>query len=144
MIPMQRHKDKRRRGVILTLQGFQKIQTAKSKAEFFENCGNRYTLEDIVHLLARSHDTQLPVFRSVFALLTSCTKPSPMEVWGCREGFNAQMLAGISAEDCLFADLGLDPGKNGCQSFEATDFLIRRRQFEPTSCQTSAQNLNKY
>ena len=50
-----------------------------------------------------------------------------------REGFRAQMLAGISAEDCLFADLGLDPGKNGCQSFEATDFLIRRRQFDPTS-----------
>lgn len=48
-----------------------------------------------------------------------------------REGFNAQMLPGISAEDCLFADLGLDPGKNGCQSFEATDFLIRRRKFDP-------------
>ena len=49
------------------------------------------------------------------------------------EGFRAQMLAGISAEDCLFADLGVDPGKNGCQSFEATDFLIRRRKFDPTS-----------
>ncbi len=50
-----------------------------------------------------------------------------------REGFKAQMLPGISAEDCLFADLGLDPGRNGCQSFEATDFLIRRRKFDPTS-----------
>lgn len=50
-----------------------------------------------------------------------------------REGFRAQMLPGISAEDCLFADLGVDPGKNGCQSFEATDFLIRRRKFDPTS-----------
>jgi uncharacterized protein YabN with tetrapyrrole methylase and pyrophosphatase domain len=50
-----------------------------------------------------------------------------------REGFRAQMLPGISAEDCLFADLGLDPAKNGCQSFEATDFLIRRRKFDPTS-----------
>lgn len=50
-----------------------------------------------------------------------------------REGFRAQMLPGISAEDCLFADLGFDPGKNGCQSFEATDFLIRRRKFDPTS-----------
>lgn len=50
-----------------------------------------------------------------------------------REGFRAQMLPGISAEDCLFADLGLDPGKNGCQSFEATDFLIRRRKFDPSS-----------
>jgi uncharacterized protein YabN with tetrapyrrole methylase and pyrophosphatase domain len=50
-----------------------------------------------------------------------------------REGFRAQMLPGVSAEDCLFADLGLDPGKNGCQSFEATDFLIRRRRFDPHS-----------
>ncbi|MBI1923678.1 hypothetical protein HYR99_05455 [Candidatus Poribacteria bacterium] len=50
-----------------------------------------------------------------------------------RAGFSAQMLPGISAEDCMFADLGLDPGRNGCQSFEATDFLIRRRQFDSTS-----------
>ncbi|MBW4613864.1 MAG: hypothetical protein KME21_11405 [Desmonostoc vinosum HA7617-LM4] len=50
-----------------------------------------------------------------------------------QEGFRARMLPGISAEDCLFADLGLDPGKNGCQSFEATDFLIRQRKFDPTS-----------
>ena len=50
-----------------------------------------------------------------------------------REGFRAEMLPGISAEDCLFADLGVDPGRNGCQSFEATDFLIRRRKFDPTS-----------
>lgn len=50
-----------------------------------------------------------------------------------QEGFRAQMLPGISAEDCLFADLGLDPSRNGCQSFEATDFLIRQRKFDPTS-----------
>ncbi|MFB2970726.1 SAM-dependent methyltransferase [Aerosakkonema sp. BLCC-F183] len=50
-----------------------------------------------------------------------------------QEGFRAQMLPGISAEDCLFADIGLDPGVNGCQSFEATDFLIRRRKFDRTS-----------
>jgi hypothetical protein len=43
------------------------------------------------------------------------------------------MLPGVSAEDCLFADLGLDPGEVGCQSFEATDFLLRRRRFDPTS-----------
>lgn len=42
------------------------------------------------------------------------------------EGFEAQMLPGVSAEDCLFADLGIDPGTSGCQSYEATDFLWRR------------------
>jgi uncharacterized protein YabN with tetrapyrrole methylase and pyrophosphatase domain len=50
-----------------------------------------------------------------------------------RDGFPARMLPGISAEDCLFADLGVDPGVNGCQSFEATDFLACRRRFDPSS-----------
>ena len=49
------------------------------------------------------------------------------------EGFEAEMLPGISAEDCLVAELGFDPGAGGCQSFEATDFLIRGRIFDPTS-----------
>lgn len=49
------------------------------------------------------------------------------------EGFEAEMLPGISAEDCLVAELGFDPGQGGCQSFEATDFLIRHRLFDPTS-----------
>lgn len=49
------------------------------------------------------------------------------------EGYQARMLPGVSAEDCLFADLGLDPSMSGCQSFEATDFLIHNRSFDPTS-----------
>lgn len=49
------------------------------------------------------------------------------------EGFDALILPGISAEDCLFADLGIDPGACGCQSFEATDFLINRRKFDTSS-----------
>jgi uncharacterized protein YabN with tetrapyrrole methylase and pyrophosphatase domain len=49
------------------------------------------------------------------------------------EGFDAHMLPGISAEDCLFADLGVDPYTHGCQSFEATNFLLRRRKFDTSS-----------
>jgi uncharacterized protein YabN with tetrapyrrole methylase and pyrophosphatase domain len=43
------------------------------------------------------------------------------------EGLQARMLPGVSAEDCLFADLGVDPGAHGCQSHEATTFLVERR-----------------
>lgn len=49
------------------------------------------------------------------------------------EGFKARMLPGISAEDCLFADLNIDPAMAGCQSYEATDFLVNGRIFDPSS-----------
>ena len=49
------------------------------------------------------------------------------------EGYEARMLPGVSSEDCLFADLGVDPGIYGCQSYEATDFLANGRKIDPTS-----------
>lgn len=51
-----------------------------------------------------------------------------------QERYAAHMLPGVSAEDCLFADLGIDPAVNGCQSYEATDFLLHDRVVD-----TSAQ-----
>jgi hypothetical protein len=48
-------------------------------------------------------------------------------------GFSARMLPGISAEDCLFADLGIDPATHGCQSYEATDFLMNSRRVDPSA-----------
>jgi hypothetical protein len=44
------------------------------------------------------------------------------------EGFTARMLPGVSALDCLVADLGLDPAASGLQSYDATDFLVHRRK----------------
>lgn len=49
------------------------------------------------------------------------------------EGYEARMLPGISAEDCLFADLGVDPSTSGWQAYEATDFVIHNRQLDPSS-----------
>jgi uncharacterized protein YabN with tetrapyrrole methylase and pyrophosphatase domain len=49
------------------------------------------------------------------------------------EGHEARMYPAISVMDCLFADLGIDPSTSGCQVFEATDFLIRPRQFDTTA-----------
>jgi Tetrapyrrole (Corrin/Porphyrin) Methylases len=46
------------------------------------------------------------------------------------EGFDAVMLPAVSAEDLMYADLGIDPAANGCQSYEATDFLIRPRNID--------------
>jgi uncharacterized protein YabN with tetrapyrrole methylase and pyrophosphatase domain len=49
------------------------------------------------------------------------------------EGFKARMLPGVSAEDCLFADLGVDPARFGCQSYEATEFLVHGRAVDTTA-----------
>lgn len=46
------------------------------------------------------------------------------------EGFDARMEPGISAEACLYADLGVDPGRRGVQSLEATAFLCQERQLD--------------
>jgi precorrin-2 methylase len=50
-----------------------------------------------------------------------------------KEGFQARMLPGISAEDCLFADLGVDPARTGCQSIEASHFLLYEKTIDATS-----------
>ncbi|GGQ13839.1 SAM-dependent methyltransferase [Shewanella litoralis] len=47
-------------------------------------------------------------------------------------GFSAKMLAGVSAEACLWADLGIDPGGSGHQSYEATQFMLY--QHVPNRC----------
>ncbi|MDH5630199.1 MAG: SAM-dependent methyltransferase [Gammaproteobacteria bacterium] len=44
------------------------------------------------------------------------------------EGHEAKMLPAISAEDCLVADLGMDPGTLGCQNYEATQLLFYQHQ----------------
>ncbi len=49
-----------------------------------------------------------------------------------REGFEARMMPGVSAEDCLIADLGFDPGQWGLHSYEATEFLLHRRVADPS------------
>lgn len=49
------------------------------------------------------------------------------------EGFSAEMLPGISSEDCLVADLGIDPARTGMQSMETTQFMICERKIDPTS-----------
>ena len=49
------------------------------------------------------------------------------------EGYEARMLPGISAEDCLFADLGIDPAGGGCQSFWSTDLLLNAHAIDPTA-----------
>ena len=47
------------------------------------------------------------------------------------EGYSAHMEPGVSAEDCLYADLGFDPGRVGCQHYEASQFMFYRSYIRP-------------
>jgi Tetrapyrrole (Corrin/Porphyrin) Methylases len=49
------------------------------------------------------------------------------------EGYPARMLPAVSALDCLFSDVGIDPSVVGCFTYEATDLLLRRRPLEVES-----------
>ena len=55
-------KQRRRRGVILTEKGLEKLQDAKIEAEFTENHGNRYTLEALSERTGLGVDTLMKVF----------------------------------------------------------------------------------
>lgn len=50
-----------------------------------------------------------------------------------QEGYAAAMEPGISAEDCLYADLGIDPGEVGCQHYEASQFMFFHRRIDPSA-----------
>jgi hypothetical protein len=49
------------------------------------------------------------------------------------EGYATAMEPGISAEDCLYADLGIDPGKFGCQHFETSQLMLYQRRIDPSA-----------
>jgi precorrin-6B methylase 1 len=49
------------------------------------------------------------------------------------EGYKAAILPAISALDCLYADVGVDPSSKGSQTVEATDLLLRKRRLHTDS-----------
>jgi len=49
------------------------------------------------------------------------------------EGYPAHMEPGISAEDCLYADMGIDPGRVGSQHFEASQVLFYERVIDSSA-----------
>jgi WD40 repeat protein/transcriptional regulator with XRE-family HTH domain len=55
LMPLQ--KTKRYRGVILTTQGWDRFQAAKTQAEFHENAGDRFTLEELSERIGLSLNT---------------------------------------------------------------------------------------
>ena len=48
-----------------------------------------------------------------------------------QKGYQAHLEAGVSALDCLVADLSLDPGEYGCLALETTQFLFYQHVINP-------------
>jgi uncharacterized protein YabN with tetrapyrrole methylase and pyrophosphatase domain len=110
-------------------------QGAESMASYYEEGQPRIEaynrmIERILHSV-RTGETTVGAFYGhpgVFAY------PSHESIRRARaEGYSAKMLPGISAEDCLYADLGVDPAVGGCQSYEATDFMLNGPIVDPSS-----------
>jgi uncharacterized protein YabN with tetrapyrrole methylase and pyrophosphatase domain len=58
-------------------------------------------------------------------------RPAHLAITKARsEGLRARMLPGVSSLDCLFADLGIDPGDHGLSFHEASLFLDQRRKID--------------
>lgn len=92
------------------------------------------TYEEMIGLVLTSVFEGLKVCLAAYGHPGVFAYPTHQSIQRAREkGYQAAMLPGISAEDCLFADLGLDPALHGCQSFDASDFLVSERIWDPYS-----------
>ncbi|QLE58440.1 NB-ARC domain-containing protein [Nostoc sp. TCL26-01] len=80
---MELHKQRRKRGVILSLSGFKKVQEARYQLEILENDGTKFTIEEL------SYRTQLAPF-------------TVSKVLARAEGVDKQTL------ECFFRALSLD------------------------------------
>jgi Tetrapyrrole (Corrin/Porphyrin) Methylases len=108
---------------------------ARSLADFYaEGKPRQKTYEEIVELLVSTVVAGTDVTAAFYGHPGVLVEASHVAIGRLRrKGYLARMLPGISAEDCLFADLGVNPGDHGLQSYEATDFLMYRRRFDPAS-----------
>lgn len=108
---------------------------AEDLAVYYDESANRLATYDrmaarlVAH--ARAGRTVVGAFYGHPGIFTD---PSHQAVAIARsEGIEARMLPGISSEDCLFADVGVDPGLGASESYEATEMLVRGRRPDVTS-----------
>jgi uncharacterized protein YabN with tetrapyrrole methylase and pyrophosphatase domain len=108
---------------------------AQSLNRFYSDGKDRaVTYEEIIQTVLEAVDGGLRVCFATYGHPGVFAYPTHEAIRRARtRGHFAEMLPAISADACLFADLGVDPSSSGCQSFEATDFLIYRRRFDPRS-----------
>jgi uncharacterized protein YabN with tetrapyrrole methylase and pyrophosphatase domain len=99
-----------------------------------ENVSRRETYEAMTEAILDSVRAGKRVCAAFYGHPGVFVTPSHRAIERARaEGFEARMLPGVSAEDCLYADLGVDPGRLGRQSYEATDFIVNARRIDTSA-----------
>jgi Tetrapyrrole (Corrin/Porphyrin) Methylases len=89
----------------------------------------RAIVEEIMAWVERGFDVCVAFYGHPGVLVD----PSHEALRRAREaGFAVRMIPGVSAEDCLVADVGFDPGDRGLHSYEATEFLLYGRIADPS------------
>ena len=94
-MPQRSHSAKRRRGVILSSQGWQRLQTAEHLSSIRHNQGKPYTLEQITEITAISKNTLTKVHR----------RQNPVD-WQTLQDYFASFGLTINSDDIL------DPNNN--------------------------------
>ncbi len=86
------------------------------------------------HMAARTIDAALDHAPVAFAMqghpIVGACAPALIRDAAGLLGLSVRVLPGISALDCVFAELLLDPCLHGLQMYEATDLLLRRRPLQ--------------
>jgi DNA-binding HxlR family transcriptional regulator len=112
---MNSQKPRRRRGVILTPQGLNKLQAAKSEAESCENDGNRYTLEALSEHTGLDPDTLMKVFACEVGVdkrtLNSCFRAFNLVLEPSDYKLPAFHLKAVEEEGGVFAKVLKDWGE---------------------------------
>jgi uncharacterized protein YabN with tetrapyrrole methylase and pyrophosphatase domain len=106
-----------------------------SLAQLYEEGKSRLrTYNDMVDLMANAVREGKRVCAAYYGHPGVFVSPTHRVIKLLREeGYDARMDPGISAEDCLVADLGIDPGNTGAQAMEATQFLFYKHTID-SSC----------
>lgn len=107
-------------------------QTAESLALLYgEGKPRRQTYRDMVERILAHVRRGENVCVALYGHPTVGCDPTQMILArGRREGFTVRVLPGISSDACLFADLGVDPMRQGMQAYEATVFVHTRPRID--------------
>lgn len=90
-----------------------------------ENC------DDMVHRIMSALRKELNVCVAVSGHPGICVYPTREAIRRARrEGFTTRMLPGVSAVDCLFADIQMHPGEGGYRIYEARHLLVTKPRLD--------------